>query len=261
MFEIDIVEVQKITVALFKNVIFIIFLYMLLKQIIRFYVKRSRNSRKRTISKLLGSIVNYFIAIILVINISSLFIDTKAILASAGLLSLAIGFGSQDLVKDLVSGFFILFENHFNVGEVIEVDGFMGTVESFGLKSTEIKKWSGEIFVISNGDITKLINHSRNNIISTVEIGVDIDTDLNMLESDILVMLDKLPKKYSALLGAPQYLGVVNVENKQVVVRVIAETLPGNQYQIQRDIKKDLVNLFKDKGISFAINHVRLINE
>ncbi|MDR0326633.1 MAG: mechanosensitive ion channel family protein [Oscillospiraceae bacterium] len=125
--------------------------------------RAGQNLRADTLSKLLKSVVAYvvwFLAGIQILKVG-LLIDVTSILAAAGVLGVAVGFGAQSLVKDVITGFFLLFENQFSVGESVTVDGFTGTVEELGLRSTKIRGEEGEILIIPNGAIAKVVNHSR----------------------------------------------------------------------------------------------------
>jgi small conductance mechanosensitive channel len=125
--------------------------------------RAGHNPRADTLSKLLMSAVTYAVWFLAAVQIlkEGLGIDVTSILAAAGVLGIAVGFGAQTLVKDIITGFFLLFENQFSVGETVTVDGFTGTVEELGLRSTKIRGEAGELLTIPNGSITKVINRSR----------------------------------------------------------------------------------------------------
>jgi len=124
------------------------------------------NKRTSTLMVLLKNIANYVVWFFVAISLlEKLFnIDATSILAAAGIVGVAVGFGAQGLVKDVITGFFILFENHFSVGDTVTIEGFKGTVEVLGLRSTKIRNEEGDLFIIPNSSITKIINHSKSNI-------------------------------------------------------------------------------------------------
>lgn len=135
------------------------------RSVIRRYMRKrgGRNLRADTITKLLLSVVSYivwFLAVIQLLTVG-LGLDVVSIIAAAGVLGVAVGFGAQTLVKDVITGFFILFENQFSVGEKITVEAFSGTVEELGLRSTKVRAENGDLLIIPNSSITRLINHSR----------------------------------------------------------------------------------------------------
>lgn len=108
-----------------------------------------------------------------------------ALLAGAGVAGLAIGFGAQSLVKDVISGFFIIFEDQFSVGDYVVVSKAEGTVEEIGLRTTKIKSWTGERHVIPNGNITEVINYSVHNGLAVVDINIPYESNIEEVEQDI----------------------------------------------------------------------------
>ncbi len=137
--------------------------------VVRFVIRRymgkrgGRNLRADTITKLLLSVVSYivwFLAVIQLLTVG-LGLDVLSLIAAAGVLGVAVGFGAQTLVKDVITGFFILFENQFSVGEKVTIDAFPGTVEGLGLRSTKIRAENGDLLIIPNSSIARVINHSR----------------------------------------------------------------------------------------------------
>ena len=137
----------------------------IVRRAIRLRMKKhaGQNLRADTLSKLLRSAVTcvvWFLAVMQILK-TGLGVDVTSILAAAGILGVAIGFGAQSLVKDVITGFFLLFENQFSVGESVTVDGFTGTVEELGFRSTRIRSEDGDVLTIPNGAIAKVVNHSR----------------------------------------------------------------------------------------------------
>jgi small conductance mechanosensitive channel len=125
--------------------------------------RAGQNLRADTLSKLLKSVVSYVVWFLAGIQIlkTGLNVDVTGILAAAGVLGLAVGFGAQALVRDVITGFFLVFENQFSVGENVTIDGFTGTVHELGLRATKIRGDDGSMFIIPNGSIAKVINLSR----------------------------------------------------------------------------------------------------
>jgi small conductance mechanosensitive channel len=135
------------------------------RALIRKHIEKrgGRNLRADTVAKLLGSVVSvtvWFLAIIQILT-AGFGMDVTSIIAAAGVLGVAVGFGAQTMVKDVITGFFILFENQFSVGETVTIDGFAGRVEELGLRSTRVRSENGDLLIIPNGSIAKVINQSR----------------------------------------------------------------------------------------------------
>src|SRR5690625_5855916 len=139
--------------------------------------------REQTLSKLLTNILMYLIAFIVIVMILDILgVPISTLLAGAGVAGLAIGFGAQSLVKDVISGFFIIFEDQFSVGDYILINNLEGTVEEIGLRTTKVQSWTGEQHIIPNGDISMVTNYSIHNGISVVEINVTYENDIKQVE-------------------------------------------------------------------------------
>jgi small conductance mechanosensitive channel len=131
----------------------------------RIHKRAGQNLRADTLSKLLMSVAGFVVWFLAAIQIlkEGLGVDVTSILAAAGVLGVAVGFGAQSLVKDVISGFFLLLENQFSVGEDVTIDGYTGTVEELGLRSTRIRGEKTGVLIVPNGAITKVVNLSRGN--------------------------------------------------------------------------------------------------
>ncbi|WLR41877.1 mechanosensitive ion channel family protein [Bacillus carboniphilus] len=197
--------------------------------------------RETTLQKLLENILSYivyFIALIMLFD--NLGYDVTGLIAGAGVLGLAIGFGAQSLVKDVISGFFIIFEDQFSVGDYIKIADKQGFVEEIGLRTTKIKSWTGELHVIPNGNIAEVTNYSVNNSIAVVDVSIAYEGDIVEAESVIERLLEELPFKYEEMVGTPQLLGVQTLGASDVVLRVISETKPMEHWKIGRMLRKEI---------------------
>ena len=252
--------VSAISIALWIIVGFI--LSFIVRKIIKRFLKLSKdNARSITIGKLLNNIFKYVIWFIIVISIlSELNVEIAPIIAAAGVLGLAVGFGAQEIVKDFISGFFIIFEGSFNVGEIIEVDGFKGTVLTLGLRTTTIENWKGEVRIINNGDISSVINFSRNNSIAIVEFGVAYDTDLMKLSEIMDGYIEKAFDEYDPIVEKPKFLGVSALADSSINVLLIAKTNSMEHFQVERDMRRDIVKLCEDNNIEIPFPHVVVKN-
>ncbi|MGE7112045.1 mechanosensitive ion channel family protein [Lysinibacillus sp. NPDC047702] len=209
--------------------------------------------RQRTISRLLQSIISYavyFSAIVAIL--SSLEIKIAGLLAGAGIVGLAIGFGAQSLVKDVITGFFIIFEDQFGVGDYIKINGAEGTVVEIGLRTTKINGGTGEQFIIPNGSIGEVVNYSVNNSKIFIDLQMTSDADFEKAESIIKKYLESLPDVHKELVTVPTFLGVQNVKGTEVTIRIVAETLPQQQYGVARTIRRDVTRLFEENNIPMS---------
>lgn len=211
---------------------------------------KSSGRREETLSKLLENVLSYavyFIAFMMILSV--LGINVQALIAGAGIVGLAVGFGAQNLVKDIISGFFIIFEDQFSVGDHIRVGQFEGNVESIGLRTTKIKSWTGELHILPNGSITQVTNFSLNNSIAVVDIAIAYGEDIERAEKVIGESLKIMENQYEDLIKAPELLGIQTMGPTEVVLRIVAETLPTKQAGVARAIRKDIKLLLDEQGI------------
>ncbi|MDR7239119.1 mechanosensitive ion channel family protein [Neobacillus drentensis] len=206
--------------------------------------------REETLSKLLDSVLTYvvyFIAFMMILSV--LGIDVKALIAGAGVVGLAVGFGAQSLVKDVISGFFIIFEDQFSVGDHVRIGQYEGNVETIGLRTTKIKSWTGEQHILPNGSIIEVTNFSINNSIAVVDIAIAYGEDIARAETVIEETIKFMPAQYEELVKAPELLGIQTMGATEVVLRVVAETLPMKQAAVSRNIRRDIKLQLDENGI------------
>lgn len=224
----------------------VIFVWMLILRISKITLKRigdkpgALQKRRKTLSKVIFSIINYSLAIISIIIILAIWgVDVLPALAGLGIVGLVVGLGAQKFIQDLIAGFFIIFEHHYDVGDVIEVAGFKGTVTDIGLKTTRLRNWRGEIKVLNNGDINTFINHSKNPSVAVVLFSISFKEDINKA---ISVLNDAFPsfrsKHKEVLLEDPTVSGVMNLGPNGVDLRITVKTLNEQHYGIERDLRK-----------------------
>lgn len=211
---------------------------------------RISERREQTLKKLLENTLVYSVYIIVFMTIlQSLGVKVGALLAGAGVAGLAIGFGAQSLVKDIISGFFIVFEDQFSVGDYVVISDAEGTVEEIGLRTTKIKSWTGERHVIPNGNITEVINYSIHNGLAVVDINIPYENDLLKVENKIKKIIQKLPSIYDFFKDVPDILGVQTLDLSHYVIRVTGETLPTYQWAGARAIRKEIKEQLYKEGI------------
>jgi moderate conductance mechanosensitive channel len=209
--------------------------------------ERRENTLKKLIKNVVAYIV-YFIAIIMILD-NVFGFQVGALLAGAGVAGLAIGFGAQNLVRDIISGFFIIFEDQFSVGDYVGVAGIEGTVEEIGLRTTKVLSWTGELHVLPNGNVTQVINYSIHNGLSIVDVNIPYESNVNDAENAINNIVATLPDKYDFIVGVPEIIGVQNLDVSHFTIRIIADTLPGFQWAGERNIRKEIQNQLYNAGI------------
>jgi moderate conductance mechanosensitive channel len=202
---------------------------------------RTSERRETTLMKLLENILTYVISFMAFLMIlSTLTIDVKALLAGAGIVGLAVGFGAQNLVKDIITGFFIIFEDQFSVGDQVRIGTLEGVVQEIGLRTTKLKSGSGELHILPNGSIIQVTNFSIHNSKASIDISLAYGTDIIKAEQIIKELLDTLPEKYEDLVKVPEILGVQNFGPSETILRIAVETKPLRQTTVCRMIRRDL---------------------
>jgi moderate conductance mechanosensitive channel len=213
--------------------------------------------RKRTISKVTSSIIRYIVGLLMFLIVLSIWgINVAPALAGLGILGLVIGLGAQKFINDLISGFFIIFEQHFDVGDIIEVQGFKGEVTDIGLKTTRLKNWKGEVKLLSNGEISTLINYSKNPSIAIVDFGIaypeDIQKTIDLLTSE----LPKMQLDFSVMLEEPKVIGVIGLNSSSVDLRVTSKTVNEQHYAIERELRKRIKHILDENNIEIPFPQV-----
>lgn len=212
--------------------------------------KHSANQARRmtTVGKLLKNVITYIIYFISFMLILSEFgIDLGPLLAGAGVVGIAIGFGAQSLVKDILTGFFIILEDQFAVGDVIQTGQFKGTVEVIGLRTTKILSWTGEVHIVPNGMINEVTNFSVNNSLAVVDVMVAYEADVEKAMDIITHTMKEL--QHEDLVKEPEVLGVQLMSATAVTIRVIAECKPNMHHAIARLMNKEMKEAFDRNGI------------
>jgi small-conductance mechanosensitive channel len=201
-------------------------------------------------------IVMAFIAILMMMG--ELGIQLGPLLATAGIGAVAIGFGAQSLVKDVISGFFLILENQYRIGDVIEVGGVSGLVESVTLRKTVLRDLEGRVHTIPNGEIKVVTNFSKEWSRAVVDIGVsyreDIDQVIAVLSQIGKELSEEEPYK-SAVLEPMQILGVEKFKESEIVIRMIVKTVPLKQWEVSRELKRRIKVRFDEKGIQIPFPH------
>lgn len=219
---------------------------------------KSNEKRSETLHKLIRSAIRYTIYFIAFFQIlSTLGINTTSIVASAGIASVAIGFGAQSLVKDIISGFFIILEGQFDVGDEVKLynqAAFIasGSVMSLGLRSTKIRSGNGEIYFIPNGSINQVINHSLTYNLAEVKFSIQIDETIEAIEERIQKVLDVANNndKYHNFIYKNDKLHVNNIEqiaDNILTLNIVGKAKVGKKQSVETLLRKDFYNEFKDK--------------
>ncbi len=246
------VILQVIVIAVVMKIV----LHILNLLIDKFFKKQKNtkfgfNERKSdTLSALLKSVLRYVVYIVGILSIlDTIGFETRTLLVGAGLGGIAIGFGAQSFIKDVISGFFILFEDQFSVGEYITIDDMSGIVECVGLRITKLKDFSGDLHIIPNGSITKVTNHSRGNARALVDIEVGFDADIDKVLSILDEVCESVRKDDSNIVKGPAVEGIAEIGDNGVKLRITAMTKPMTQYKVEMEIRRKVKDEFEKAKI------------
>lgn len=244
------------------QILVIVLLADLFKRIINRYFgywmqKTKGKERSETLEQLMKTTLNALVwFLVILLSLDTIGVNITPILASAGVLGLAIGFGSQNIVRDVVTGFFHFFDNAFNVGEVIEVAGFTGTVTVMTLRKIHLVNYLGAEKIIPQGEISSLINWSRNHTVGIVDFGVAYDTDLKTLHALMLDFTKHLQNEHPELTEEPAFLGVMELADSSINCRLLVKTAPNNHWAISRIVRAELIDLLAAHKIEIPFPHV-----
>ena len=214
--------------------------------------------RGMTIISLSSSMLKYISALVaLCWGLSIIGVDVATIVTSMGILALIVGFGAESLIADVVTGVFMLFENEYNVGDIVEVDGFRGTVHEIGIRTTSIMDIGGNIKTINNSDMKNILNRSDNCSVAVADIGIPYETDLPAFEAKLPALMDDIYSKHSDRMKAvPVYAGVQALDASAVVLRFTVETDEQNIYTTTRIMNRELFLGFRSLGVECPYQQV-----
>jgi len=218
------------------------------------------DQKAKTIGGVLKSILKYmtyFIGAALIF--SDMFKGVSVALASVG--GFALGFGAQSLVKDVINGFFILFEDQYGVGDYITIGKFSGIVETIGIRTTVIKDLNGDVHLIPNGSIVEVTNHSKCNIRFIVDIEIsykeDIDKAINIISKECKIF----EKQNEDIVEPIEVWGVTSLNAYSITIRVAGRSKPLSQWKMERELRKRLKEAIDREGIEIPYPKTEVINK
>ncbi len=209
--------------------------------------------RAQTLGNTLRHAVLLFLTLLAILMIlGELGIELGPILATAGIGALAIGFGAQSLVKDVISGFFIILENQYRIGDVIEVAGVSGLVESVSLRRTVLRDLEGKVYTVPNGEIKVVSNLSKGWSRSVLDVNISYRENVD----EVMELLSRIGRELeaeepykSAILEPLQILGIERLGEASLTIRIVVKTAPLRQWEVGRELRRRIKNRFDEKGI------------
>lgn len=221
-----------------------------------------RGKRSKTIGSLVKSLIKYLITIVsagFVLKVCG--VDVASIVAGIGIITLIIGLGCQSLIQDIVSGVFLVFDDFFDVGDIVVIDGFRGTVTEIGLRSTKIQDWAGNIKGINNSQISSVTNLSRLSTSIVVNFVVDRNEDVVKVEDIIKANLKTIEKKLPKVIGPISYIGVSSLKESGIELAFSLTCEENDRYQINRDVTRELYLLMKENNIKVPFSTIAVYQQ
>jgi len=246
------------SMAIIETLVIVFFVWALneiIKYVVDLLIKKFRT--KSTIWIIIRSIFKYGSVIVGVfLALSAWGVQTPTLLAGAGILGLALSFGAQSLIEDVIAGLFIIFEKQFQVGDIIQAHGFRGKVTEIGVRTTTLVDVNGDVLIINNSDLRQTINTSANLSPAICDISIAYDEDIERVEKIILANIEDLKKRIPDIVEGPFYRGVQSLSDSSVVIRMYARTDELKKYQVTRDLNKEMKLLFDRNGIQIPFNQL-----
>ena len=226
----------------------VIFIKALLRAITMY-----NGTKSETIGRFLLNFVNYAAVIVFIyFALSYIGIKTETLLASLGLLTFALSLGAQDLVKDILAGLAIVFDGAYQVGDIIEINGFRGTVLEVGVRSIKIEGRGGNILIVGNRDVKNIINKTRKNSWYALEIKIKEGQDICAVEKLLMENLPAIGESIEGIISGPVYKGITGIERGAIILSIIAECEEKDYHAVGRELNRAVIVLFEIHGIAIA---------
>ncbi|HEO6131895.1 TPA: mechanosensitive ion channel family protein [Streptococcus agalactiae] len=273
---IDHLNVEEVLFTFFTKLISILLLiiaFVIVRQVINYLFEKTVNrslafsrqkvARQKTLAKLSHNVLNYTLYFFLFYWILSILgVPISSLLAGAGIAGVAIGLGAQGFLSDVVNGFFILLENQFDVGDIINVGTVSGTVTNVGIRTTQIHDFDGTLHFIPNRNITIVSNKSRSNMRAQIDIPLFVHTNLDQISDIVTKINEEYVSKHPAIVGEPTVFSPTTNANGQFVYRINIFTQNGAQFDIYAEFYKLYQKAILEEGIdlptyNFSNNHSR----
>ncbi|WP_010244365.1 mechanosensitive ion channel family protein [Acetivibrio cellulolyticus] len=248
---------NKLPVIL-KSITYIILIYAgqkIVRMIFNLILKKSKKGV--TVIKLLDSFIKYACGIAVVFVVLSAFgVDTGTLLAGAGILGLAVGLGAQSLIEDIIAGLFLVFEKTFNVGDIVVIGGFRGTVKEIGIRTIKIVDIGGDTKIINNSKAGDIINMTNHLSLAVCDVEIEYGESLERVESILSENLQSIGSRIEGIVEGPFYKGIGTLGANGVGLKIIANCRELDKFQITRDLNREIKLLFDEHNISIPFQHI-----
>lgn len=212
---------------------------------------KPKSHRIRSVLSIISSLLKYVAGIVILCwGLAMIGVNVSTIVASVGIVALIVGFSAESLIADVVTGAFMLFENQYNVGDIVEVDGFRGTVTNIGIRTTSITDAGDNVKIVNNSAMRNILNRSDKPSRSVCDIGIPYGTDIEKLEEQIPGLMQSIYEKRSdTMKKPPEYLGIQALADSAVILRFAVEVSEKDIYSCARIMNHELLLGFRKLGI------------
>ena len=242
-------ELNELSVTAILIILVYLLAFILFKDLLVRLLSSVLNAKGKTIVGLISSLLQYISIITAIfVCLSYLGFDSSVLITSASILTLAVSLGSKDLVADILSGIFIIFEGDFHVGDTIDVSGFKGRVLEIGVRSTKLMDAGRNIKTIENQNVKNVLNLSKENSVASVTLTFSSTEPLEEIESMLERELPKIGERIPTIINGPRYGGVSEIGYHKLSVKVSAECRQKDQYKTQTSLNRELWDLFTKNG-------------
>src|SRR5690554_981607 len=244
---------KSLLVSLVMITFWILLAYIITKTLSE-KLEKKETKEQLTIKRLINNVIKFFFIFwILIMILNELGLELIPLLAGAGVLAFAVGFGAQQLIKDVISGMFLIIEKAFKIGDNIEIGNNSGKVIDVGLRRIKLENWRGEIITINNGDVKTVKNLSVNPSFAVIEFKTDYDFKLDELNSpDFKAFLKSFKNNNSDVIEMPKSVLLVDL-NEGLKFSINIKTTNRTHIGIERIFRKELINYFVEKNIKIKI--------
>ncbi|MFG6116842.1 mechanosensitive ion channel family protein [Halobacillus sp. MO56] len=265
-FEFNLAEITELLISVGLKIVVLIIAFAIISPIGRRAISGAINkiskhrkipeARTKTLERLCVNIFSYILMFVFVVMLLEMIgIPIGPLLAGAGIVGLAIGFGAQGLVSDFVTGFFILIERQVDVDDYVTAAGYDGVVEEVGLRTTKLRGFDGTLHYIPNREISGVSNHSRGNMRAMIDIGISYDENIEEALTVLQRVCDEFAVNDERIKEGPDVLGVQSLGSSDVVLRVLGRTANMEQWAVERDLRRAMKEALDEAGIEIPFPH------
>ena len=239
------VTVRVLSLALTLLALFVVY-RVVVRLVERVALQRGiATARVRTLASLLVNLTRWVLGfVVLVVVLTELGIDVRALLVSAGLVGLAVGFGAQTLVRDLISGLFLLFEGLVAVGDEVQVGDHRGTVEAIGLRVTRLRQLDGALRIVPNGALNDFVNFTAGWARALIDVTVGRDADVERANATIEAAAQAWARDTGAALESPEVAGIIKMSGGEVVLRLMVKVDPARRVAAESELRRRIKEAF-----------------